>query len=112
MLGWSIRIKRGDKSVRGDKTILYAETTDLSLDSEIRKRAEEVLDSNDYPEWGYGYPNRYLIRNDQLPPIKLYRYVHIRHSSPARYSRETFVLGEIIGIPGNEVLWVELWDQS
>ena len=106
MLGWSIHIKRNDE------TVLYAESTDLGLDSKIRDRAEEILDSAYYRAWGYGYPNRYHIRNAQLPHAQLYRYISVPGAERPRIERETLELGVLPDIPGDELLWVELWDQS
>jgi hypothetical protein len=108
MLGWNIHIKRGDE------TIQYAESKDLGLDRKIRDRAAEILDSADYPEWGYGYPNRYLIRNDQFPEAEIYRHTDrtVPGDTSYRVTREDFVLGPFADIPGDELLWVELWDLS
>lgn len=107
MLGWSIHIKRN-----GD-TVLLAISTDCSLDHQIRENAVEILDSKDYPEWGYGYPNRYHIRNAQLPRVRLYRYDQLSPEKQSRHiGREAFELGELSDIPGDTILWVELWDLS
>lgn len=106
MLGWSIQIKHGDKD------LLFAESIDIGLDHEIRERADEVLDSNYYAAWGYGYPNRYHIRNDQLPQVEVYRYIKSPDGCSPPSIRETFTLGPFLNIPDDAVLWVELWDQS
>ena len=100
MLGWSIHVKHEDKSV------LFAETSDLGLDKKIRDQADEILDSNDYASWGYGYPNRYLIHNNQLPRVTLYR------CALGDQLRTMVELGPLLNIPGDALLWVELWDLS
>lgn len=106
MLGWSIHVKHNDE------TVLYAESTDIGLDQSVRERAEEVLDSNYYEAWGYGYPNRYHIRNDQLPVVELYRHKKSPENCQPPLLRETFNLGPIPALPSDAILWVELWDQS
>jgi hypothetical protein len=108
LLGWSIHIKCDFE------TVLYAESQDWSLDHKIREQASRILDSADYPEWGYGYPNRYLIRNDQLPQARLYRYTDKTVSGDKFYrvQSEVLMLGPLPDIPADKLLWVELWDQS
>ena len=106
MLGWSICIKNDNE------TVLYAQSTDCGLDQKVRDQADQILDSADYPEWGYGYPNRYHVRNDKLPRAGLYRHKTIPGTSPLRYEREEIELGMLSDIPGDKILWVELWDQS
>lgn len=106
MLGWSIHIKCDSE------TVLHAESHDLSLDQKVRARAKEILDSATYKEWGYGYPNQYLIRNDQLPRVELCRFYKDPKDSHRWCERITFDLGPLPDIPGDKLLWVELWDQS
>lgn len=108
MLGWSIHIKRNGE------TVLFAESIDIELDRKIRENADEILDAADYEGWGYGYPNRYYIRNNRLPKAKVYRYTNYAKDHDAHYRvlREDSILGPFSDCSPDEILWIELWDQS
>lgn len=108
MLSWSIHIKRDDE------TILFAESIDIKLDEKIRASADEILDAADYEGWRYGYPNRYYIRNNRLPQAIVYRYTNYAKVRDSCYQvqREDIALGPLPGCAPDEILWVELWNQS
>lgn len=108
MIGWSIRIKHGGEE---GKQLLYAETTDAGLDRTVSARALEVIDADSHEGAGFGYPNRYLIYNSNLPKVALYRFERVSKGS-AMHERRTFELAPFPDLPEGEVLWVELWDQS
>ncbi len=108
MIGWSVHIKHNDE------TILFAESADPRLDQKIRERAESVLGVIDEPSLGYGYPNRYLIRNSQLPVSSVYRLTNYSKTRDTNYKvkKESFVLRPFAHLDPDETLWVELWDLS
>lgn len=108
MIGWSIHIKYKDE------TILFAESADPRLDQKIREKAESVLGVIDQPSLGYGYPNRYLIRNSQLPVSNVYRLTNYSKTIDTNYKvkRENLVLRPFSNLGPDEILWIELWDLS
>lgn len=108
MIGWSVHIKHNDE------TILFAESADPRLDQRIREKADDFLGVIDEPNLGYGYPNRYLIRNSQLPVSNVYRLTNYSKTKDTNYKvkKESFTLRPFSHLDPNEILWVELWDLS
>lgn len=106
MIGWSVHIKLNNE------TIVFAESADPSFDQKIRENSDKILEVIDEPNLGYGFPNRYLIRNKKLPVSTLYRLTSYSKTKETNYKvkREDFALRPFSRLDPDEILWVELWD--
>lgn len=80
--------------------------------TDIEKSAEEDL-GNGHGGPGQGYPSVYLVRNDRLPRVSFRDFNLPQYTEEREFTGfGNRAFGPLPDVPGDALLWVELWDQS